>query len=249
MLKRSLIVAAAVLMVACNSGPSQTADNTVGGANIVSSAKSPMVKATTTFSLDWGKDAKAGQVAIADVISYGGPKVAITVPAGWQLIRDDSTSIHAAVALLACNPGQRSQHVDVDIQRAGRCAGRDPVARQCRVNHAGGYDQRQHRQWRHGDSQIGRDHRRWGSDPRLLCNRLPSRWAVSIVACRYHRRNKSGSDLERILDPRQLSESKRRHRGPGLQRRTDLQLGGGAGSYKAGHGDSVIIEGFSYRVS
>ncbi|MGC1397745.1 hypothetical protein [Candidatus Binatus sp.] len=92
MLKRSLMVAAAVLMVACNSGPSQTADNTVGGANIVSSAKSPMVKATTTFSLDWGKDAKAGQVAIADVISYGGPKVAITVPAGWQLIRDDSTS-------------------------------------------------------------------------------------------------------------------------------------------------------------
>jgi hypothetical protein len=91
MLKRSLIVAAAVLMVACNSGPSQTADNTVGGADVVSSAKAPMVKATTSFSLDWGNDAKAGQVAIADVISYGGPKVAITVPAGWQLIRDDST--------------------------------------------------------------------------------------------------------------------------------------------------------------
>jgi hypothetical protein len=91
MVKVSLIVAAAVLMVACNSGPSQTADNTVGGANVVSAAKSPMVQATTSFSLDWGKDAKADQVAIADVISYGGPKVAITAPAGWQLIRDDST--------------------------------------------------------------------------------------------------------------------------------------------------------------
>jgi hypothetical protein len=91
MLKRSLIVAAAVLMVACNSGPSQTADNTVGGANVVSTAKSPMVKATTSFSLDWGKAAKPDQVALADVISYGGSKPTITAPAGWQLIRDDSS--------------------------------------------------------------------------------------------------------------------------------------------------------------
>ena len=43
------------------------------------------------MSLDWGKKAQAGQVAIADVMTYGGPKTAITPPDGWQLIRDDST--------------------------------------------------------------------------------------------------------------------------------------------------------------
>ena len=91
MIRYALIAVAAVFAVACNSSPSQLAYNTVGGANVVSTAKTPMATATTSLSLDWGKKGQAGQVAIADVLSYGGSKLGITAPAGWQLIRDDST--------------------------------------------------------------------------------------------------------------------------------------------------------------
>jgi hypothetical protein len=91
MIRRALMVAAAAFVVGCNSGPSQTPDNTVGGANIVSSVQAPLKKGATSLSLDWGSKAQAGQVAIADVLSYGGKKPTITAPAGWQLIRDDST--------------------------------------------------------------------------------------------------------------------------------------------------------------
>ena len=91
MIRYALIAGAAVFAVACNSSPSQLAYNTVGGANVVSTAKTPMATATTSLSLDWGKKGQAGQVAIADVMSYGGSKTTITAPTGWQLIRDDST--------------------------------------------------------------------------------------------------------------------------------------------------------------
>jgi hypothetical protein len=92
MIRRILIVAAIVSFIGCNSGPSQTADNAVGGPDIVSTAQTPITKATTSLLLDWGKKGQAGQVAIADVLSYGGPKITITAPAGWQKIRDDSTA-------------------------------------------------------------------------------------------------------------------------------------------------------------
>jgi hypothetical protein len=92
MIKRTLMGAAAVFIVACNSGPLQTADNSVGGATIVSTAQVPMALATSSLTLDWGKKAQAGQVAIADVLTYGGLTSTITAPAGWQLIRDDSTA-------------------------------------------------------------------------------------------------------------------------------------------------------------
>ena len=91
MIRRALMVAAAVFVVACNSGPSQTPENTVGGANVVSSAKTPLTKGASSLSLDWGSKAQAGQVAIADVLSYSGSKPTITAPAGWQQIRDDSS--------------------------------------------------------------------------------------------------------------------------------------------------------------
>ena len=91
MIRSALMVAASVFVAGCNTGPSQTAENTVGGANVVSSARAPMAKATTSLSLDWGSKGQAGQVAIADVLSYGGSKPTITAPAGWQMIRDDST--------------------------------------------------------------------------------------------------------------------------------------------------------------
>jgi hypothetical protein len=91
MIRYALIAVAAVFVVACNSSPSQTPENTVGGANVISSTQAPMATATTSLSLDWGKKGQAGQVAIADVMSYGGSKTTITAPTGWQLIRDDST--------------------------------------------------------------------------------------------------------------------------------------------------------------
>ncbi len=91
MIKRALMGGFAFLVVACNSGPLQTPDNSVGGANVVSSTKTPMAKATTSLTLNWGSKGQAGQVAIADVLSYGGSGPAITAPAGWRSIRDDST--------------------------------------------------------------------------------------------------------------------------------------------------------------
>ena len=92
MIKRTLMGAAVFLLVACNPGPPPgSATNTVGGADVVASTQTKMTTATKSLSLDPGKKAQAGQVAIADVITYGGPKVTITPPDGWQLIRDDST--------------------------------------------------------------------------------------------------------------------------------------------------------------
>jgi hypothetical protein len=92
MIKRVLMGAAAFLVVACNNGaPPGSATNTVGGADVVASTQSKMTKAAKSLSLDWGKKAQAGQVAVADVITYGGPTTKITAPDGWQMIRDDST--------------------------------------------------------------------------------------------------------------------------------------------------------------
>ncbi len=91
MIKYALIAAAAVFAVGCNSSPSQSPENTVGGPNVVASAQAPMAAATTSLSLDWGKKGQAGQVAIAQLLSYGGSKPAIAAPAGWLMIRDDST--------------------------------------------------------------------------------------------------------------------------------------------------------------
>jgi hypothetical protein len=92
MIKRVLMLAMAISLAACNSGPPQSAENTVGGANVVSSAHVPLSKQTSSLSLDWGKKAQAGQIAIADVVTYGGPKLTITAPTNWKLIRDDSTA-------------------------------------------------------------------------------------------------------------------------------------------------------------
>ena len=86
----ALIAAAVVLIAGCNSSPTSSAENTVGGANVVSTAQAPLTEGATSLSLDWGTKAQAGHVAIADVITYGGPKITITAPTGWQLIRDDS---------------------------------------------------------------------------------------------------------------------------------------------------------------
>ena len=91
MIKRALMLAVAVMVAACNSSPSQTIENNVGGANVVSSAKSPLKTASPSLTLEWGTKGQAGQVAIGVVLTYGGSKPTITPPTGWQLIRDDAS--------------------------------------------------------------------------------------------------------------------------------------------------------------
>ena len=91
MIKHWWVVLVAVLFLGCNSAPSQSPDNTVGGANVVSTAQTPLTKGATSLSLDWGKKGQPGQIAVADVLTYGGSKPAITAPDGWQKIREDST--------------------------------------------------------------------------------------------------------------------------------------------------------------
>ena len=92
MTRYSLIAIAALCIVGCTSSPpSQSPENAMGGPNVVSSKETPLTKGTTSLSLDAGSAARPGQVAIADVLSYGGSQPTITPPTGWQLIRDDST--------------------------------------------------------------------------------------------------------------------------------------------------------------
>lgn len=91
MIRYAMLAAAAAFLAGCTSAPSQTAENTVGGANVVSSAAAPFKEATTSLTLDWGSKAKTGQFAIADVLTYAGSKPKITAPAGWQPISDSST--------------------------------------------------------------------------------------------------------------------------------------------------------------
>src|SRR5258708_10599929 len=86
----ALLAGAAVFIAGCNSSPPPlTAENTVGGASVVGSTQVPMATATTTLTLDWGAKGKAGQVAIADVLSFSGSKPKISPPDGWKGIRDD----------------------------------------------------------------------------------------------------------------------------------------------------------------
>jgi hypothetical protein len=91
MIRHAWVVLAAVLVLGCNSGPSQTPENTVGGPNVVSTKEAPLSKGAPSLTLDWGPKGQAGQVAIADVLTYGGSKPTITAPDGWQKIREDST--------------------------------------------------------------------------------------------------------------------------------------------------------------
>jgi hypothetical protein len=92
MLRATLIAVAAVFLVTYNSSPSSAAAaNTAGGASVVSSLQAPITKGTTSLSLDLSANGQNGQVAIADVLTYGGPRPTITAPDGWELIRNDFT--------------------------------------------------------------------------------------------------------------------------------------------------------------
>jgi hypothetical protein len=91
MLKPALIVVAAVSLIAFNSPASSASSESMPGAKVTSVAQAPITKGTTTLSLNVGPNPQAGQLAIADVLSYQGSQPTITAPDGWQLIRDDST--------------------------------------------------------------------------------------------------------------------------------------------------------------
>src|SRR5579862_673804 len=93
MIKPTLIAIAAVFLVANNSSASSaSAENTAGGPTVVSSAEAPLTKGATSLSLDLGANAQTAQIAIADVLTYGGAQPSIAPPDGWQLIRDDATA-------------------------------------------------------------------------------------------------------------------------------------------------------------
>ena len=92
MMRHIWLVVLAAVIAACNPSPQESTENTVGGASLNSFAQTPLAKATTTFTLD-GSKARPGQLAIADVLSYSGPKPTITAPAGWTLLRDDSSPL------------------------------------------------------------------------------------------------------------------------------------------------------------
>ncbi len=90
MMRHTWLVVLAAIILACNPSPQESAENAVGGASLSSFAQTPLAKATTRLVLDSSK-AQLGQFAIADVLSYGGPKPTVTAPAGWTLLRDDSS--------------------------------------------------------------------------------------------------------------------------------------------------------------
>src|SRR5271156_1102365 len=86
---RSISIAAAtILLVAYSFSPSFAADQ--AGATVASYTETPITKATTSLSLSLAQNWRAGEFAIADVLSYGGGQTTITAPDGWELIRDDS---------------------------------------------------------------------------------------------------------------------------------------------------------------
>jgi hypothetical protein len=90
MTKYAVITVAAIFIAGCNSSPQPlSAENMVGGASVAGFTQVPMAQATTSLTLDWGKKGKAGQVAIADVLSFNGSKPKISAPDGWHFIRDD----------------------------------------------------------------------------------------------------------------------------------------------------------------
>jgi len=91
-IRQTLIAVTAVFLLAYNSSPSSgSADPAAGGPAVVSSAEAPILKGTTSLSLNVGPGGQTAQLAIADVLSYGGSQPTITAPAGWELIRDDYT--------------------------------------------------------------------------------------------------------------------------------------------------------------
>ena len=92
MKKHTLLIALIALAAACYSAsPAECSENAVQGVPVSSFVQEPPVTDTMSLTLDLGSKAQAGQLAIADVLTYNGANPTITPPAGWTLIRDDSS--------------------------------------------------------------------------------------------------------------------------------------------------------------
>lgn len=111
-----------LLLVGCNTAPTENAQNTVGGASINSVTQIPMSKRATTITLEPGSQPVAGQFEIADVLSYGGGNPTIAAPPGWNLLRDDGTG--------AVRQSIYSHTVQSNDRGAGAWAFDHPVAAQ-----------------------------------------------------------------------------------------------------------------------
>lgn len=123
MIKRTFLVAVlSVLLLGCGSS-TLTAENTVGGPDVVASTQTPLTKATTSLTLDLGKKVKAGQLAVAAVLSYSGKTPKITAPSGWQLIRDDASAVTRQSlywhAVQANEPGNPTWTFDTPVDAQG----------------------------------------------------------------------------------------------------------------------------------
>ncbi|HUO05309.1 MAG TPA: hypothetical protein VMU16_08945 [Candidatus Binataceae bacterium] len=56
---------------------------------MVTFAQTPLARSAPTLSLNQGSNWKAGNLAIAAIVTYNGSGPSITAPRGWTLIRDD----------------------------------------------------------------------------------------------------------------------------------------------------------------
>jgi len=86
-----LIALAAVAVSYCFASSAQSAEFNPPGIPVTSCDQAPPVNDTTSLLLDCGSKPQTGQLAVADVLTYGGSAIVITPPDGWTLIRDDSS--------------------------------------------------------------------------------------------------------------------------------------------------------------
>ena len=150
---RILSVVMAVFLSACQSPPAP--DLHMGKAaevNVMSLAQ-PLAKQTKVLSIDWGPLGSPGQLVIAQVLTYSGKEPVITTPAGWTLIRDDSSGpttrqtlywhvvqasepsaqtwtfsqrVDAQGAILLLDPAAHTSSLDISSGQSG--SGNQPIA-------------------------------------------------------------------------------------------------------------------------
>jgi len=86
----TLVALFAGALAACNSAPSSQGNIAVFGNSYVVSFVTPYAPEISRLPVRWYSMAVPGQLAIADILSYGRVGQNIDAPAGWALIRDDS---------------------------------------------------------------------------------------------------------------------------------------------------------------
>jgi hypothetical protein len=107
MTRYALAAIAVVILAGCNFFPPESINNTAGGPTLNSFFPTQLAQKTTSLVIDRHSNGQPGQLAIADVLTYNGPKPAITPPAGWTLIRDDSNrTVRQTLYWHALQPGE-----------------------------------------------------------------------------------------------------------------------------------------------